>query len=425
MKHSRLLSIVPALALALTLAVPALAADAERGDAVLTRGEFVLALYQLAEAWDGEATQNSFDDVPAEGELAPAVSWASANGIVYGYGNRVFGPDDPVTREQMAAMLYRNAKLYGQGFEGAWYFPLDYPDAAAVSDWADEAMHWVVMNEIIVGTDKGLEPDAPATDDQLALVLARWQETVGASDAETVVDDPYLGAFADEDGNKALEIGLTEYATHSVKLSIIRLASFDDGEGNMSDGGLSFMATDPNGNPIHGMINLDAEDPEQNTLIVVITDSTWELLPDGTAFRFTRIIPKHEQTGTAGSNIPLKDNLVEAEAQVLAAVERYLRDAWGGKIDDLAVTVDRIYTAEDEAAIEVLRDMALGPNEVAFSVNYKLHPADGVEDLLQFTAATGEIDAASGWIVNKSNIGILRPDPDGEGYIVTDFGTGF
>jgi len=425
MKHRKILSLVLAMALALSLSVGAFAEDAQAGDEVLTRGEFVIALYQLTEAWDGEAKQDIFDDVPAEGELALAVSWASANGIVYGYGDGTFGPDDPVTREQMATMLYRNAKLYGQGFEGAWYFPLEFPDAAEVSDWADEAVHWVVMNEIIVGTDKGLEPKALATDDQLAAVLERWQETIHAADTDIETDDPYLGEFADENGNKSLEIGLTEAATHSVKLSIIRLANFDDGEGNLSDGGLSFMATDPNGNPIYGMINIDPEDLDQNTLIVEITDSTWDLLPNGTEFRFTRIIPKNEQSGTAGSNIPLKDNMAEAEAQVLATVEKYLRDAWAEKIDDLEVTVEKVYSAEEEEADELLKSLNLGPNEVAFSVVYKLHPAEGVEDLLQFTAATGEIDEASGWIVNKSNVGILRPDPDGEGYIVTDFGTGF
>ncbi len=421
MKHRKLLSLVLVMALAFSLAVPALAQDAQTGDEVLTRGEFVIALYQLTEAWDGEAKQDVFDDVPAEGELALAVSWASANGIVYGYDERVFGPDDPVTREQMAAMLYRNAKMYGQGFEGMWYFPLDFPDAAEVSEWADEAMHWVVMNGIIVGTGKGLEPKALATDDQLASVLDRWQKTIYESDAD---DDPYIGKFADEDGS-TLEIGLTEYATHSVKLSIFRLASFDDGEGNMSDGGLSFMAADPNGKPIYGMINFDPEDPGQNTLIVVFTDSAWELLPNGTEFRFTRIIPKSEQIGTAGSNIPLKDNLEEAKVQVLAAVEKYLRDAWGEKIDDLEVTVEKVYSDEEEKADELLKSLELGPNEVAFSVAYKLHPAKGVEDLMQFTAGTGEIDEASGWIINKSNVGILRPNPDGEGYIVTDFGTGF
>ena len=422
MKQRKLLSLVLAIALALSLAAPAFAEDAKIGDKVLTRGEMVMALYQLTEAWDGEAKQDIFDDVPAEGDLALAVNWAFTLGIINGYNDHRFGPDDPVTREQMATMLYRNAKLYGQGFTGMWYFPLDFPDAAEVSKWADEAMHWVVMNGIIVGTNKGLEPKALATVGQLAIVLERWQKTIYGSNDE--IDDPYLGEFTDEDGS-TLEIGLTEYGTHSVKLSIVRLASFDDGEGNMSDGGLSFMAADPNGNPIYGMINFDPEDPDQNTLIVVITDSTWDLLPNGTELRFTRTIPKKDQTGTAGSNIPLKDNPAEAEAQVLIAVAQYLRDAWAEKIDDLEVTVEKVYSAEEEEADELLKSLNLGPNEVAFSVSYKLHPAEGVKDLMQFTAGTGEFDEASGWIINKYNVGILRPNPDGEGYIVTDFGTGF
>ncbi len=106
-------------------------------------------------------------------------------------------------------------------------------------------------------------------------------------------------------------------------------------------------------------------------------------------------------------------------------MEKYLRDACAGKIDDLEVTVEKVYSDEEEKADELLKSLDLGPNEVAFSVICKLHPAQGVEDLLQFTAGSGKIDEASGWIINKSNVGILHPDPDGEGYIVTDFGTGF
>ncbi len=286
MKHKKLLSIMLALALALSLAIPAFAEGAESESKILTRGKFVTELFKLTPAWDGPSEQDSFDDVSAEGELALAVGWAASLDIVKGYGDRRFGPDDPVTREQMATMLYRNAKLYGQGFQGMWYFPLEYPDAAEVSDWADEAMHWAVMNDIILGTERGLEPKATATEEQLEEVLLRWLVTV---DDPTADEDPYIGKFTGEDGS-TLEIGLTENATHSVSLSIVRLASFDDGEGVMSDGGLSFMATDPNGNPIYGMISFDDEDLDQNTLTVAIIESTWELLPDGTEFSFTRII---------------------------------------------------------------------------------------------------------------------------------------
>ena len=75
------------------------------------------------------------------------------SGIVSGYGDGRFGPEDPVTREQMAAMLYRNAQALGFGFRGLWKFRLAYDDAAEVSPWADEAVHWAVMNGVLAGTD--------------------------------------------------------------------------------------------------------------------------------------------------------------------------------------------------------------------------------------------------------------------------------
>ena len=172
MKSRKLISIVLAVLLALMLCAPAFAAEENN----LTRGEFVSALFELSGVTDMEPRQAYFEDVPMHGDLALAVRWAVGEGIVSGYGDGRFGPNDPVTREQMAAMLYRYAQAMGQGFEGVWYFPLDYPDATEISGWADEAMHWCVMQGILTGTDRGLEPKATATDDQLTLVLERWQK---------------------------------------------------------------------------------------------------------------------------------------------------------------------------------------------------------------------------------------------------------
>ena len=174
MKHSRLLSLFLALALTLCLAVPVLAADAQAGSDVLTRGEFVTGLFGTSGDPDAAAAQGVFDDVPAEGALAQAVGWAYSAGVVNGYGNGRFGPDDPVTREQMVTMLYRCARFLGQAPEGEWMFPLGFADADAVSPWADEAVQWAVMNRIIIGTGSGLEPRATATDAQLSIVLDRW-----------------------------------------------------------------------------------------------------------------------------------------------------------------------------------------------------------------------------------------------------------
>jgi len=176
MKRNRLFSLFLALVLALSTAVPSFAASDTAGDGILTRGEFVAGLFERNGAADVKLTQDSFDDVPAAGELAQAVRWAVDSGIVEGYGDRRFGPDDPVTREQMVTMLYRNAKALGQAPQGEWLFPLGFRDAGTVSDWADEAMQWAVMNRIIIGTGSGIEPKATATDAQLAIVLDRWED---------------------------------------------------------------------------------------------------------------------------------------------------------------------------------------------------------------------------------------------------------
>ena len=159
------------------------AARAAAWERSLTRARFLESLWRAA----GEPVVNGilpFDDVQESAGYSDAVRWAVDSGIVNGYGDGRFGPDDPVTREQMAAVLYRSAQALGQGFRGMWYFLLDYPDADQISDWADEAMHWCVMNGIIVGTDRGLEPKAPVTKGQLTQVLQLWQEAVAPAPEE-------------------------------------------------------------------------------------------------------------------------------------------------------------------------------------------------------------------------------------------------
>ena len=151
------------------------AARADAWKTSLTRARFLEDLWRVS----GEPVVSGslpFGDVREDAEYADALRWAAGSGIVNGYGDGRFGPDDPMTKEQMAAMLYRSAQALGQGFRGMWYFLLDYPDADRISPWADEAMHWCVMKGVIVGTDRGLEPKAPVTSAQIAQVLQRWQE---------------------------------------------------------------------------------------------------------------------------------------------------------------------------------------------------------------------------------------------------------
>ena len=134
-------------------------------------------------------------------------------------------------------------------------------------------------------------------------------------------------------------------------------------------------------------------------------------------------VPKSEQTGTAGSSIPLKDDQEEAKYQIEVAMQKLLEESYGDKITDARIYVEKIYTAEDEQADEALKEYNLGPDEVAFEVRYELHPAEGV-DVNEFMAATGEYDEESGWVVDKYNLGVLRPTEEGS-YTITDFGTGW
>ena len=173
----RSLSLALILILVLTLALPAMAA----GEESFTRGDAVLALYGAC-GEKGEYPQADFNDVPAGGELAEAVNWAAAKGIILGYGNGAFGAADPVTREQLAAILYRCAQTQGKGFQGMWMFLLDYPDAGEISAYADEAMHWVVMNGILTGSEDGIFPKGTLSAEEAQGILERFLAAV--SDAE-------------------------------------------------------------------------------------------------------------------------------------------------------------------------------------------------------------------------------------------------
>lgn len=92
-----------------------------------------------------------FTDVPSVVWYTDAVVWAETNGVVTGYGNGKFSPDDPITREQLGAMLYRYEKNQGGGFTGNWMFQLNFSDTADLSSWEYEVMCRCNMKGIVVG----------------------------------------------------------------------------------------------------------------------------------------------------------------------------------------------------------------------------------------------------------------------------------
>ena len=143
-------------------------------DGTTTRAMVVTMLWRLE--GEPEASRAAgFADVPADTWYTEAVAWAAENGIVPGYDADTFGPDDPVTREQLATILYRYAKDKGYGFTGFWSFRLDFDDADEVSDWAYEAMCWMVMEGVIQGMGNNkLAPKSNATRAQVAAMLMRY-----------------------------------------------------------------------------------------------------------------------------------------------------------------------------------------------------------------------------------------------------------
>lgn len=161
-------------------------------DGTATRGQIVTILWRLA----GSPVVNyamRYADVDEGAWYGEAVRWAASTGVVTGYSESSFGPNDAITREQLAAILYRYVKTQGQGFTGMWYFPLRYDDAASISSWADEAMHWCVMKGLLNGTSEtALSPRATATRAQLAAILQRFcelpKDTASKSDAQTAYD---------------------------------------------------------------------------------------------------------------------------------------------------------------------------------------------------------------------------------------------
>lgn len=139
-------------------------------DEAMTRAMLVTVLYRMAGSPKVSGTVN-FTDVPADEWYTDAVIWASENGIVNGVGEALFAPDDNITREQIAAILYRYA-----GSPAVTGTLLDFPDLVKVSDYARDAIQWCFANGIIGGSDGLLLPDGNATRAQCAKMLVVFTE---------------------------------------------------------------------------------------------------------------------------------------------------------------------------------------------------------------------------------------------------------
>ena len=144
-------------------------------DMTLTRAMVVTVLYRLSGMPDVEGFENLFSDVEAGTWYTDAVIWAVANDIAIGYGDGLFGPEDYITREQMAKIILDYAKFTGKGPVGAWAVRLEFDDIVDISDWAFEGVMYCYMKGIIVGKPHNLfDPLGGATRAEFATVLTRY-----------------------------------------------------------------------------------------------------------------------------------------------------------------------------------------------------------------------------------------------------------
>lgn len=143
----------------------------------LTRGMFVTVLHRMSDEPIVNFAMN-FDDVKADEYYAEAVRWAASEKIVNGVSDTKFAPDDKITREQMATMLYRYANAMGIDVsisEGANI--LSFKDADKISEYAVEAIKWIYESKIMQGNaDGAFAPLSNATRAELATVLVRTVE---------------------------------------------------------------------------------------------------------------------------------------------------------------------------------------------------------------------------------------------------------
>ena len=119
----------------------------------------------------------TFPDVPENEWYSEAIRWAASEGIIKGYDNGNFGPNDTINREQMAAMLYfYEQKLGTGGFADGETYELTFDDAADIAPWAQEAVAWCNMKGVITGSENKFNPADPSNRAQLATILALYDQ---------------------------------------------------------------------------------------------------------------------------------------------------------------------------------------------------------------------------------------------------------
>ena len=176
----------------------------------MTRGMLVTTLYRMAgsPSLENEDLGYPFADVPGDAWYADGVYWARLAGVVGGYSEDQFGPDDPVTREQIAAILWRYAG------SPAAESGTDFADEGSISAYAAQAVDWARANGIVNGVeDNRFLPQSSATRAQVATILRNYLTMEEAGEPEDPEGSRVLVAYFSATGNTEAVAGYIAQAT--------------------------------------------------------------------------------------------------------------------------------------------------------------------------------------------------------------------
>jgi len=145
-----------------------------------TREMFATFMHRIADLPDAEETSNFVDSDTISDWAADAVNWAAENGVIEGFTDGTFRPNENITREQIALMLFRYAEIIGVDTEFSVQAFNTFSDCNLVSDWAIDAMRWATHHRIIIGQDGSMAPCSNATRAETVTMLQRFVDTFDA-----------------------------------------------------------------------------------------------------------------------------------------------------------------------------------------------------------------------------------------------------
>ena len=230
-------------------------------DSTMTRAMLVTTLYRAAGSppLGSENLGYPFADVPGDAWYADGVYWARLNGVVNGFTEEEFGPDAPVSREQIAAILWRYAG------SPAAQAGTDFADEDAISAYAVQAVDWARANGVVNGSEGNqFLPQDHATRAEVATILRNYMTRRAPEEPEQPADDPrVLVAYFSATGNTENVANFIAEATGGDLFAITPAEPYTDEDLNWSD---------ENSRVVHEYENPD----ERDTELVAYTPENWE-----------------------------------------------------------------------------------------------------------------------------------------------------